>query len=336
MQVDFGTIEEQAPAIDLGLKLNGKDVKLPAVKIYAPTESGEAGLFLKSQGEGEAPTWEEVSTDITINGETIPTAEASIFAPTYGGEGEQILQSQGPDRAPEWRTFNPFPVGMITPFAGSEAPDGWLLCDGSEYAYIEEGGGYSKYIQLFRTIRYTYGGEGETFRVPDLRGKFLEGAGTTTGHALGDSVNAALPTPALTSGSTTPSMTFTGSSVTSGTKTPSMTFTGNKMTGSLKGGSYALFGDNHITSSGVLSSDGGKRTASGTSEQSNYGANLYFNGTPSGTITGGSHSHTVTAAGTISGGSHSHTVGLSDSNTIYGKSETVQPASVCVNYIIKY
>ena len=62
------------------------------------------------------------------------------------------------------------PVGTILPFAGSAAPYGYLLCDGSEQET-------AKYLTLYNVIGTTYGtpfrGQaGLTFVLPDMRGRF--------------------------------------------------------------------------------------------------------------------------------------------------------------------
>jgi len=62
------------------------------------------------------------------------------------------------------------PVGTILPFAGSAAPYGYLLCDGSEQEI-------AKYLTLYNVIGTTYGtpfrGQaGLTFVLPDMRGRF--------------------------------------------------------------------------------------------------------------------------------------------------------------------
>lgn len=72
------------------------------------------------------------------------------------------------------------PVGHIMSFMGINAPDHYLICDGTEYE-IEK---YPYLAQHFKdnfgTINY-FGGDGNTtFAVPDLRGEFLRGAGTAT------------------------------------------------------------------------------------------------------------------------------------------------------------
>lgn len=64
--------------------------------------------------------------------------------------------------------------GMIFPYAGSSAPTGFLLCDGSAVSR-------TTYADLFALISTTYGsGDGSTtFNVPNLKGRFPLGyAGT--------------------------------------------------------------------------------------------------------------------------------------------------------------
>lgn len=78
------------------------------------------------------------------------------------------------------------PVGTILDFAGSTAPTGYLICDGSAVPR-------STYAALFAVIGDTWGaGDGSTtFNLPDFRGRTAIGAGTgtasdATAHALGD------------------------------------------------------------------------------------------------------------------------------------------------------
>jgi microcystin-dependent protein len=64
------------------------------------------------------------------------------------------------------------PTGMILPFGGTTAPDGFLDCDGSAVSR-------TTYADLFAAIGTTWGtGDGSTtFNVPDLRGVGLRGSG---------------------------------------------------------------------------------------------------------------------------------------------------------------
>lgn len=69
--------------------------------------------------------------------------------------------------------LNIAPTGTVLPFAGSTAPQGWLLCDGSAI-------NRTTYATLFAVTSTTYGtGDGSTtFNLPDMRGVFPRGQGT--------------------------------------------------------------------------------------------------------------------------------------------------------------
>ena len=77
------------------------------------------------------------------------------------------------------------PAGTIVQFAGSTVPDGWLLCDGTQYAY-----GNSTYTRLYSAIGFSYGGSlaAGVFGVPNLKGRVPVGrdATQTEFDVLGD------------------------------------------------------------------------------------------------------------------------------------------------------
>lgn len=69
----------------------------------------------------------------------------------------------------------PFPLpGTLMEYAGTSAPTGYIACDGSAISR-------STYSALYAAIGTTWGsGNGTTtFNVPDLRGSFLRGSGTS-------------------------------------------------------------------------------------------------------------------------------------------------------------
>ncbi len=84
------------------------------------------------------------------------------------------------------------PLGAMLPYAGSTAPYGFLLCDGSE---VEK----AKYPELYDVIGTTYNGTTalvgvNTFRLPDMRGRFALGRdnmdnGVTVPNSLGGYVD---------------------------------------------------------------------------------------------------------------------------------------------------
>ena len=63
-------------------------------------------------------------------------------------------------------------TGFVMPFAGSTAPKGWLICDGSAVSR-------TTYSNLYSAIGITYGsGDGSTtFNLPDLREATPKGTG---------------------------------------------------------------------------------------------------------------------------------------------------------------
>ena len=72
------------------------------------------------------------------------------------------------------------PPGTVLPFAGSSAPAGWALCDGSAVSR-------TTYNALFSAVSTTYGvGDGSTtFNLPNAQGVFLRGAGSQTIGGIG-------------------------------------------------------------------------------------------------------------------------------------------------------
>ena len=96
-----------------------------------------------------------------------PTGPAGPAGPR-GATGER-----GPAGAAE-----AVPPGTVTAFAGKTAPNGWLLCDGQSYSI-------STYRDLYNAIGTTYGGYGQSFQVPDLRGRFPVGKDSGTFATLG-------------------------------------------------------------------------------------------------------------------------------------------------------
>lgn len=72
-------------------------------------------------------------------------------------------------------TYLPFPPGTVIAFAGETAPSGWLLCDGTSYARLS-------YPELFQTVGVLYGStDGNSFNVPDMRGRVSAGKDTNSG-----------------------------------------------------------------------------------------------------------------------------------------------------------
>lgn len=60
------------------------------------------------------------------------------------------------------------PTGTVLPFAGINAPTGYLFCAGQSVLVADYG-------DLYGVIGFTYGGSGASFNLPDLRGRVIAG-----------------------------------------------------------------------------------------------------------------------------------------------------------------
>jgi len=89
------------------------------------------------------------------------------------------------------------PIGVIQAYAGSGAPDGWLVCDGATVSR-------TTYADLYAVIGDRWGVDNgsTTFHLPDLRAKFLRGRTTSSGTNAYDDPNLDDRTALNTGGST--------------------------------------------------------------------------------------------------------------------------------------
>lgn len=78
------------------------------------------------------------------------------------------------------------PTGMLLPFAGTEVPDGYLLCNGANVSRTD-------YANLFAAIGTKWGeGDGSTtFTLPNFNNRFIEG--TTDTEKVGQYLEAGSP-----------------------------------------------------------------------------------------------------------------------------------------------
>ena len=132
------------------------------------TGFGTSGQFLTSTGNGTAPTWQTsaVDTGIAYNWTGLHSFSATTSLATttqYGIMGGLM------------------PVGSITAYATTTAPQGWLACDGASKST-------TIYADLFAVIGYSYGGSGANFNLPNLNGRNIIGYGsaTTTFDTMGE------------------------------------------------------------------------------------------------------------------------------------------------------
>lgn len=75
------------------------------------------------------------------------------------------------------------PIGSIIPFSGSVIPVGFLLCDGQAVSK-------TTYADLYKIVGNLYGESGseDTFLLPDLKGRVLQGADGNLGTYIAESL----------------------------------------------------------------------------------------------------------------------------------------------------
>lgn len=115
-----------------------------------------------------------VRTDLTSTAWVIRDAEITV------GVGDSVwLLQQGATWLVAGRLSGAaaVPIGTVSAFAGSAAPPGWLMCDGSIVSRTD-------WAKLFAVIGTTYGaGNGTTtFSTPNLAGRFPLGSGGPWGR----------------------------------------------------------------------------------------------------------------------------------------------------------
>lgn len=72
----------------------------------------------------------------------------------------------------------PAPVGSIQMWPSDNLPDGYHLCDGSSLSKDE-------YPSLFAVLGTTFGGSGNSFKLPDMQGLFVAGKGANSYNDIG-------------------------------------------------------------------------------------------------------------------------------------------------------
>jgi microcystin-dependent protein len=268
------------------------------------------------------------------------------------------------------------PVGMISIHAGSSAPTGWLLCDGTSYAS-------ASYTTLFSVIGQTFGGSGSDFAVPNLKGKVVVGIDATQASfdARGETGGAMTHQHAASNSGTTsvahnhaidpPS---TGSSAT-GDHGHSLTDHSHYSdhshyadhSHSVNPGETATSSSSHSHTVNANASNAGRATGTSTTAQASHshasGSDSHShnvniatftsaNANGSGITTGNSNYGNTSGANALStstnSGNHSHTVDIGSFSTVGGEGGThthTTPLSdtlsnlqpyIALNYIIKH
>lgn len=127
-----------------------------------------AGSWVDRESGG---TFANASETVAGKVEIATTSEATAGTDT-GGTGATLVVKPS-DILTLLVTYSS-PTGLISPFAGSSAPTGWLICDGSAVSR-------ATYSSLFSVIADSYGvGDGSTtFNLPNLKNRIPIGLDTS-------------------------------------------------------------------------------------------------------------------------------------------------------------
>lgn len=161
----------------------GQTTANAAFNALAPSQTSNSGKYLKTDGTNTS--WATVTAGSVFTASATapvsPNAGDSWFDTTNGvyliyfndGNSSQWVESSN-------SVQSAVPTGGVMPFAGTAAPSGYLLCDGSSVSS-------TTYLALHAVISNTYGGSAYTgasglnFNLPDLRSRIPICAGTGTG-----------------------------------------------------------------------------------------------------------------------------------------------------------
>lgn len=220
------------------------------------------------------------------------------------------------------------PTGVVLDFAGSTAPSGWLMCDGSAVSR-------TTYANLFAAIGETWGpGDGvTTFNLPDVADKAAVGAsgtkplGTSGGSASVTLTEANLP-------AHTHDIDHDHGSFTSATADATHSHGPGSLSTDNPGG--------HSHSSGSLTFPRSESTGGAGQFAARGNSTAVADGNVSGsTGSSGGHTHSVTSGTTADASpTHSHSVDVpsytgTSGSTGSGSAVDVQPPFVAFNKIIK-
>ncbi len=124
------------------------------------------------------PTAESINDQLSKVRDELDALHDSVT--TLENPGEDTDPTTGAPLPPDTTSGDFVPTGVVFPYVGAVAPDGYLLCDGSAVSR-------ATYATLFGVIGTSYGvGDGTTtFNVPDLRGRVAVGKDAATFPTLG-------------------------------------------------------------------------------------------------------------------------------------------------------
>lgn len=151
------------------------------ISTHASTTVGVHGVVGNIVGttDNQLLTYKTITdstNNVTAKSLKSSTTTIDVSASQSPTNGQVLTATSGTTATWQYITVGIIPTGGILPYAGTTAPSGFLLCDGSAI-------NRTTYTPLFTVISTTYGiGDGSTtFNVPDFRSRVIVGAGPVQG-----------------------------------------------------------------------------------------------------------------------------------------------------------
>lgn len=134
-----------------------------------------SGSYNDLSNKPTIPTVNNATLTIQKNGSTVKTFTANASSNVTANITVPTKTSELTNDSGFLTSAGLLPIGSYIQFAGSQAPDGFLVCNGGAISR-------TTYSELFAVIGTTYGsGDGSTtFNLPNLTDRFLQGS-TTSG-----------------------------------------------------------------------------------------------------------------------------------------------------------
>lgn len=164
-----------------GMTFDGTTLTVTGLNSTGATVLGDAAgdaLTINSNAMAIPNTLNIGSNNLYLNGTQVGIGTTTVGTDKLVVAGTIKSTSGGfvfPDGSSQ-TTAAALPPGVVVSYAAASAPSGWLLCAGQTISK-------TTYGALWTVIQYTYGGSGDDFVLPDIRGRVVAGVDNMNGSA---------------------------------------------------------------------------------------------------------------------------------------------------------